>query len=403
MPVLEMLTDPGVWEEYFSYKQENHHLTKWEEADLRKLIDDREYLPAAERLLQGGHFSLPEKKQIQKIETQKKRVVYVFPREENHLLKLLSFLMIRRFDSLFEDNLYSFRVRFGVSRAVQKILSRRDLPGLWVYKADIRNYFNSINPERMLLKLRPVLADEPELLRVFSAMLTDRRAFSDGIILEEDKGVMAGCPTAVFFANLYLSELDRLFAAQDGVLYARYSDDIIVFAKTEEEREEAAEKIREVLKEHGLSVNEEKEFRFSPGEKWTFLGFSYENGVVDVSPVSAEKLKGKMRRKARAIKRWQIRKNASGENAAKAFIRSMNRKFFDADSSHELTWTRWYFPLITTDRTLAELDHYMQYWVRFLITGRHRKSNYRTRYEELKGLGYISLVHSYYERKEQKA
>ena len=401
MSMLEMLSDPAVWEDYLQYKLENHHLTKWEEADLRKLIDGKEYLPAAEDLLQGGCFSVPEKKQIQKIETQKKRIVYVFPREENHLLKLLSFLMIRRYDAVFEDNLYSFRVRFGVSRAVQKILSRRDLPALWVYKADIHNYFNSIDPERMLRKLRPVLSDEPALFSVFSKMLTDRRVLSDGEIIEEDKGVMAGSPVAVFFANLYLSELDRYFASQE-VLYARYSDDIIVFADTEEKREAAAGKIAEVLSENGLTVNEEKEFRFSPGEKWTFLGFSYENGVVDVSPVSAEKLKGKMRRKARAIKRWQIRKNATGENAATAFIRSMNRKFFDADSSHELTWTRWYFPLITTDKTLTELDHYMQYWVRFLITGHHRKSNYRIRYDELKKQGYISLVHSYYEWKEQK-
>ena len=395
MSLLNALADHSVWEEYLLKKREGRHLTKWEDADLAKLIEDREYEPVVRRLLDGGRFSVPEKKQIQKIDSQKKRIVYVFPREENHIQKLLAYLLIRKYDSCFSDNLYSFRVRYGVSRAVQRMLRVPGLQWKYTYKADISNYFNSIDTEKMLGVLAPVLADDPMLYKLFSETLTDRSAFSDGELITEDKGVMAGSPLAVFFANLYLNDLDRSF--EDGqVLYARYSDDIIVLADSEEEREQAVDKILKALEDHGLTVNHDKEFRTGPGERWTFLGFSYENGIVDVAPVSAKKLKAKMRRRARAIKRWQIRKNATGLNAATAFIRSMNRKFFDADSSHELTWTRWYFPLITTDRTLEAIDHYMQDWVRYLVSGHHRKGNYRFRYDEMKQYGYESLVHAWY-------
>jgi hypothetical protein len=49
--------------------------------------------------------------------------------------------------------------------------------------------------------------------------------------------VGAGLPTASFLANVYLMEVDRYF--QDaGVLYARYSDDIILFAQDRETLEE---------------------------------------------------------------------------------------------------------------------------------------------------------------------
>ena len=92
----------------------------------------------------------------------------------------------------------------------------------------------------------------------------------------------------------------------------------------------------------------------------------------------------------------QIRKQTTNEQAVKALIRSMNRKYFSADSSHELTWTRWYFPLINTDKTLHELDLYLQYWIRYLYTGRHRRKNYEFRYEDMKALGYQSLVHAWY-------
>lgn len=74
----------------------------------------------------------------------------------------------------------------------------------------------------------------------------------------------------------------------------------------------------------------------------------------------------------------------------------MNRKFFDPDSSHELTWARWYFPVITTDETLHELDIYMQYWIRYLATGHHNQKAYEFTYEDMKELGYISLVHEWY-------
>ena len=179
-------------------------------------------------------------------------------------------------------------------------------------------------------------------------------------------------------------------------LYARYSDDIILFSPDPEKLEKGIQIILQSLDSHGLTVNPEKEVRTSPGEPWTFLGISYTDGITDVSPVSAEKLKARIRRKARSIKRWQIRKQTTNEQAVKALIRSMNRKYFSADSSHELTWTRWYFPLINTDKTLHELDLYLQYWIRYLYTGRHRRKNYEFRYEDMKALGYQSLVHAWY-------
>ena len=51
---------------------------------------------------------------------------------------------------------------------------------------------------------------------------------SDGKIIEEEKGIMAGVPIASFLANYYLKDLDNYFY-KHGVTYCRYADDIIVF------------------------------------------------------------------------------------------------------------------------------------------------------------------------------
>lgn len=52
----------------------------------------------------GPHFIL-----CASLQSGKKRVVYIFPREESYILKLLTFLLIRRYDYIFAGNHYSFR------------------------------------------------------------------------------------------------------------------------------------------------------------------------------------------------------------------------------------------------------------------------------------------------------
>jgi hypothetical protein len=103
-----------------------------------------------------------------------------------------------------------------------------------------------------------------------------------------------------------------------------------------------------------------------------------------------------MRRKARSIYRWRIRRDKSADSAAKVLIDRFNKKLYATDDIHETNWSRWYFPLITTDRRLKEVDSYMQECIRYVMSGRHTKANYNTRYEQLKGLGYTSLVHTWH-------
>ena len=90
-----------------------------------------------------------------------------------------------------------------------------------------------------------------------------------------------------------------------------------------------------------------------------------------------------------------------GEKAAAAFIRVFNRKLFEQpeDQDHMLSWSLWYFPVINTVESLREIDRYAQDCLRFLISGRRTKARYNVRYDDLKQLGYRSLVHEYYSPK----
>ncbi len=114
-----------------------------------------------------------------------------------------------------------------------------------------------------------------------------------------------------------------------------------------------------------------------------------------------------IKRKAEALRRWQRGKNLSGEKAAVGFIRAMNRKFYGGaakeEAGDEFTWNRWFFFNLTVDTGLKEIDAYMQEYIRYTVTGRHYKGNYRIKYETMKKWGYRSLVHEYYEWRKCRA
>ena len=397
--MLEELLSHDAWMAYLEYKISRSLLTKAEEKRLRSFVEAREYLPAARRIAAGEfRFSVPERKELNKVGTSKKRVVYCFPEEETMLLKMLSWLLYR-YDDAIPENCYSFRKGTGARKAFRNMAGAPDIGSLHAFKADISNYFNSIDVTLLLPILRETITDDPPLLQLLTQLLEDDRALWQGEIIRENRGVMAGTPTSPFFANLYLKEVDEYFAARN-VLYARYSDDILIFGDRET-LEESIAAYRTFMDKYHLVSNPDKEQRFAPGELWSFLGFSYDNGTVDVSEVAFRKLKDKVRRAAKSLRRWMLRKGAEPERALRAFNRKFNRKFYNLRSGSELCWCRWYFPIINTPRTLHFIDQYMQDWQRYIVTGRHNKANYRkVPYAMLTACGYRPLVHAYYERDE---
>ena len=394
MSLIDKLNEADTWEKFYRYKM-SLGCHKRNAKRLRTFIDECRYERVYESIVSAERFPLPNKAVISKMSTQKKRTVYTYPEDENMVLKLLTYLLLRKYDSLFCDNLYSFRPGKTVKDAVRDILRTDGIANMYSYKVDISNYFNSVPVDRLIPVLKEVLSDDPQLLIFLSSLLEEEYVLDRGSAIKESKGIMAGVPLASFFANLYLRELDEFFASE-GVPYARYSDDIILFAESPAKAELYAEKVREFLALKGLSVNPSKESFCTPDEGWVFLGFQFRSGAIDIAPASVAKIKAKMRRKTRALMRWSKRRGEPAERAAAAFIRIFNKKLFEKTDDNDLTWSLWYFPVINTTESLVEIDHYAQNCLRYLLTGKHTKARFNVKYDELKELGYKSLVNEYY-------
>ena len=397
MNILEELSQQATWEEFLTYRLRKGRFN-WQEFDVADtFVSEKQYLPVVERLLRGEGLSFPTKHLVNKMGSGKKRVVYSFEDDEMNVLKCMSYLLYR-FDSTLSPNCYSFRRNVTAHDAVRNLVRAIDGRLMWAYKLDIHDYFNSISIPLLLPILREVFAEDPNLFRFFEQILTEECAIFKGEIVRENHGVMAGTPISPFLANIYLKEVDQYFAKND-VIYARYSDDIILFAPDEDTLHQYIDTLKAFLDAYRLEVNPEKEKIYRPDEPFDFLGFKVLGSKIDISDATKRKMKDKIRRKTRVLLRWRTQKNIPTDAALKGLIKFFNRKFFEPDDIQTLTWSRWFFPLINSTDGLKEIDHYLQDNIRFLATGKHNKANYRIRYQHLKSLGYRSLVHEYYAQK----
>ena len=212
MSLLEQLSDEACWERFYAYKT-SLACPKTFAKELRRFIDARGWEPVCgeirdclnapvfEKTLQRTTFPLPSKAVISKQSSQKKRTVYTYPAPENTVLKLLTWLLLRKYDGLFSGSLYSFRPGITAKDAVRRLRRTKDINRMYSYKADISNYFNSVPVEKLLPMLSEALAEDPALLNFLSGLLTEPRVLDgsvphapDGgrVVTEQKSGIWTG-------------------------------------------------------------------------------------------------------------------------------------------------------------------------------------------------------------------
>jgi len=374
-----------------------------QQADIGIVMTSPEVILRTEKFLRGEiRLGVPERCQINKMGTGKKRTIYIFPPEDQLVLKAINYCLSRCFLGLLPCCL-AFRPGYCVHGAFRTIV-RKYKEEYSCIRLDITNYFNSIPTENMIRILQRRLVQYPEVLTALSGILLDPCVIVNGEIQKDlNKGVMAGMPLAPLLANLYLSDFDAQ-ARKWVPAYGRYSDDLILFCLPENVCA-IYEKTRLSLAERGLVLNEGKTRIVPPGGKWEFLGLSYHQGVIDLSAATILKMKGKISRSSRKLYRWKLSKDASTERAVRALIRKFQYKFYGSGrEDDELTWSRWYFPLINQTEGIKTIDQYFQLWARYLADGRHSKKSFQQLpYDLLQKYGYVPLVSAFHKRERDPA
>ncbi len=403
----DVLRTPSWWERVLAHSEERLP-DDAEGAGMEWLAPKRERLAAFRDLLESGEMltvaeavarqeyqpSLPTQLLISKGRTGRKRVIYVFPPRDDLLFKAVNRYLQEATADAVSPLCHSFQPGRGARTAFHALCLDRSLDTKYCIRLDVADYFNSIDAGKLMDSLPDVLTADAPLMHLLTAVLCRAEVIRAGqVIACPQRGVMAGSALSCLLSNLYLKDLDDHFQAA-GLTYARYSDDIVLFAGQGQVLEQECF-IREHLAAKGLRVNESKSQVAPPGAPWEYLGLRYQRGVVDLCDTAQYKYKAWVRRLARSYK---SRPTHAASATAGEFVRQLNRRCYGvgADRS-QFGWALWFFPVLTSAATLQALDQFTQATIRFAATGtRSGRGHERLPYARLRSLGYIPLAMAYY-------
>ena len=394
--ILDRAMSKGKRKAFLLHRKESSKMKDEEFEEMASYIKSDACEEDLRRLKEGEFFfSAPFHYRIPKNFSEKKRDLYVWKGSEKYLFSLIGYIM-RDHDAIFSPCLYSFRARLSAQDFLKKLRNYPEIEKYYVVKADVSNYVSSIVPEQILVRLKKIWGNDPAFYAILESLLLRRECIErDGSVVRCEPGGLGGNPLSNHFMNVYLMELDEYYEKRSP-LYCRYSDDLIIFARTLEEALEYRSYFLQTLEEKHLTTNPEKTTIVEPGGQVDVLGCCLKNGVMDIAEHAKNKLKRKIRIRAGRLIKDKKRYGLTDREAAEQMVAACNGMFFGWSESNTLSWSRWLFPVITVTDSLKELDHYAQDAIRHVYWGTFSGKQYRTRYADLKEMGYRSLVHAYY-------
>jgi RNA-directed DNA polymerase len=183
------------------------------------------------------------------------------------------------FEADFRDCSFGFRPKRSAHDALDQIKREVMRGSRWVIDADIRGFFDALDPE-ILEQLVCERVSDRRVLKLLRGWL--RAGVLEGeTLLRPEVGSPQGSPISPLLANVYLNALDRAWQDDHGELgvLVRYCDDLVILCRTRAQAEAALRELRALLAELRLELAEAKTrlvFLDNEGEgSFGFLGFHH--------------------------------------------------------------------------------------------------------------------------------
>ncbi|MCW2945341.1 MAG: Retron-type RNA-directed polymerase [Actinoallomurus sp.] len=182
------------------------------------------------------------------------------------------------FEADFTDASYGFRPNRSAIDACEAVRVAANQRQEWVFEADIRDCFGTIDHDALMVQVARRVVDGP-MLKLIRAWLR-MGVLEGGVTSPTGAGTPQGSPISPLMANVALHVLDEAWQGHGRRLgtLVRYCDDFVVLSPTRERAEQARELAATVLGRLGMRLHPGKSgiVCLTRGEQgFVFLGFHH--------------------------------------------------------------------------------------------------------------------------------
>src|SRR5689334_21531837 len=212
------------------------------------------------------------------------------------------------FEPVFDEANFGYRRGRSTKDAMRKVGKEIQNGQEWIVDADLRDFFGSVDHERLLTLIAQQVADG-RVLRLIRAMLK-AGSYGKGQLFPSERGTPQGSVVSPLLSNILLTPFDREMRRR-GYQLTRFADDWVVTCKSAAEARSAVDAARRILKQLGVELHPQKTRIVHVQQGFEFLGYVIRRGKTPLD-LPESKIRSRVRHgalyaypKAKSIQRFK--------------------------------------------------------------------------------------------------
>lgn len=187
-------------------------------------------------------------------------------------------------------NAASLLVRRSTKDALAKVWKEIEGGSEWIVDADLRDFFGSVDHEKLLTLVAQRVADG-RVLRLIRSMLK-AGSYGKGQLFPSERGTPQGGVISPLLSNILLTPFDQEMRRR-GYRLTRYADDWVITCRSAAEARAAIIAAGKILKELGVELHPQKTRIVHIAHGFEFLGYKIKRGKQLSLP--ADKIRSRAR------------------------------------------------------------------------------------------------------------